>query len=188
MKTNIRRAATALAAGAAAALAASAVVAALATAGQSKISFRATQQDVPVDGEFKKFSANVDFDPAKPAAGRVDLAIDLASVATGSSDADELLKGKAFFDAAQFPQARFAAKTITATGAGSFQASGQFSLKGRSAPLRVPFTARPEGAGLRIEGSVPLSRLAYKVGEGEWADTGTLADQVQIRFSLYLPH
>ena len=39
-----------------------------------------------------------------------------------------------------------------------------------------------------FEGSIPLSHLAYKVGEVEWADIGTLADQVQIRFKIFVPN
>lgn len=153
----------------------------------SKIQFTAMQSEVAVDGKFQKFVADVDFDPAEPAAGKVDLQIDLASVATGSAEVDDLLKSKEFFDAAHFPQASFSTGRINATGIGHFQAAGQFTLKGQSVPLVIPFTARPEGAGLRLEGRLPLSRLAYHVGEGQWADTGTLDDQVQIQFSLYLP-
>lgn len=153
----------------------------------SKIQFTAMQSEVAVDGKFQKFVADVDFDPAEPVAGKVDLQIDLASVATGSAEADELLKGKEFFDAAHFPQAKFSAKSFKATGSGHFQAAGQFTLKGRTAAMVVPFTVQPEGAGLRLDGRLPLSRLAYHVGEGQWADTGTLDDQVQIQFSLYLP-
>ena len=153
----------------------------------SKILFTATQSDVSVDGGFGKFTADVEFDPAKPATGKVSLVINLGSVATGSTEADDLLKSGDFFDVAHFPQATFISKTISTQDTGHFQALGQFTLKGRSAGIAVPFTARPEGAGLRIEGRVPVSRLAYKVGEGQWADTGTLADQVQIRFSLYVP-
>lgn len=153
----------------------------------SKIQFSATQSEVAVDGKFQKFIADVDFDPARPAAGKVELQIDLASVATGSSEADDLLRSKEFFDTAHFPQASFNAKTINATSAGHFQAPGEFTLKGKTTGIVIAFTARPEGSGLRIEGRVPLSRLAYHVGEGQWADTGTLDDQVQIQFSLYVP-
>ena len=153
----------------------------------SKIVFTATQSEVAVDGGFNKFTADVVFDPAKPAAGKVKLVIDLRSVATGSSEADDLLKSGDFFDVAHFPQATFVSTTIGAKDGGHFQAVGQFSLKGRSAGIVVPFTARPEGTGLRIEGGVPVSRLAFHVGEGQWADTGTLADPVQIQFSLYVP-
>jgi hypothetical protein len=34
---------------------------------------------------------------------------------------------------------------------------------------------------VRSAGSVAISRLAFKIGQGEWADAGTLADPVQIR-------
>lgn len=168
-------------------LAGTAMFGARADNAQGKIGFTATQSEVAVDGEFKKFAATVAFDPSQPGTGRVDLVIDLASVTTGSTDADDLLKGKDFFDVAHFPQARFTSTAIAAAAAGRFQARGEFALKGRRGELLVPFTARPEGAGLRIEGSVPVSRLAYQVGAGQWADTGTLADPVQIRFSLFVP-
>ena len=154
---------------------------------RSSIGFTATQMDVSLDGRFSRFTADVDFDPQKPESGRVDLVITVASVATGSAEADDLLKAKEFFDAAHFPQATFAARSIAPAGAGQFQALGELTLKGRRAAISVPFTVRPEAGGLRIDGSVPVSRMAYRVGEGQWADPGTLADQVQIRFSLYLP-
>lgn len=152
-----------------------------------RLTFTATQADVAVDGEFRNFTADIDFDPAHPAGGKVTLTIELASVSTGSRDANELLRGREFFDVAHFPQASFNSTAISADGPERFQAQGQFSLKGRSSRLAIPFAAHPAGNALRIEGSVPLSRLAYKVGEGEWADTGTLADRVLIRFDLHVP-
>lgn len=162
-------------------------VAKLASSQNAEIKFVATQMDVAVDGEFKKFTADVDFDPTKPSLGKINVVIDVATVDTGSSDANELLKGKDFLDAVHYPQATFTSTSITAADAGKFRAKGQFTLKGRSLPLMIPFTVRPEGAGMWFEGSIPLSRLAYKVGEGEWADTGTLADQVLIRFKIFVP-
>jgi polyisoprenoid-binding protein YceI len=153
----------------------------------SKIVFTATQSEVAVDGGFDKFAADVVFDPAEPAAGKVKVVINLGSVATGSSEADDLLKSADFFDVAHFPQATFVSTTIGAKDAGHYRAVGQFTLKGHSSAIVVPFAARPEGTGLRIEGNVTVSRLAYRVGEGQWTDTGTLADQVQIHFSLYVP-
>ncbi len=181
---RLRRTAAVL--GAAAAILAGSVVFA-ARAGSGHIAFTATQVDVPLSGEFRKFAADVDFDPTKPEVGKVDLVIDLGSVSTGSTDADQLLKGADFFDVAQFPQATFVSQAITAADAGYFQARGALTLKGHSIGLLVPFSARPEGDDLRIEGSVPISRLAYQVGEGEWLDTGTLADRVEIRFDLRVP-
>ena len=166
---------------------ASGAAAKLAASQHAELKFVASQSDVPVAGEFKKFSADVDLDPAKPGAGKVNVVIDVASVDTGSADADAMLKGKDFFDAAHYPQATFTSTTIVANGNGKFRADGRFMMKGRNLALAVPFTVRPEGGKLWFEGSVPVSRLAYKVGEGEWSDTGTLADQVLIKFTLQVP-
>ncbi len=152
-----------------------------------KVQFTAKQADVPVDGEFKKFVADVDFSLTRPDAGKVDFSVDVMSVTTGSSDADDLLKEKDFFDAKQYPRATFTSKTISSSGGAQFQARGNFTLKGHSAELVIPFTARTETNGLRIDGRFPISRQAYKVGAGQWADPGLLADEVQIRFSLFVP-
>ena len=166
-------------------LATSAVFAAHTDSGH--ILFRAMQQDVPVEGEFKRFAADIAFDPAKPQAGKVDLVIDLASVSTGTAQADELLRSSDFFDAARFANASFASTAITTGAGGGYQAKGQLTIKGHRAEVAVPFTAQPDSTGLRLQGSVTVSRLAFKIGEGEWADPGTLADPVQIRFDVHLP-
>ena len=159
----------------------------LTSGSNNQIRFAAMQMDVKVDGEFRNFTADIAFDPARPESGQANLDIDLASVSTGSAEADTVLKGRDFFDAAHFPRASFLSTRIITDGQGHYQAIGRFTLKGHSADLTGPFTARSGPDGLLLEGSMAISRLAYKVGEGEWSDTGTLADQVQIRFKLHLP-
>jgi polyisoprenoid-binding protein YceI len=154
---------------------------------RSQIKFGFKQMGVAGDGEFHKVSGDITFDPAKPDAGQAKLTIDLAGVDAGSPETNDLLKSKDWFDAAQFPSATFASTSFKASGAGAFQVTGQFTLKGKSAALVVPFTTRSDAAGLWLEGSVPLSRLAYKVGEGDWADVSTVTDSVQIRFKLLVP-
>ena len=153
----------------------------------SSMKFVATQMDVELEGAFKAFSADVDFDPAKLDRSKVEIVVDLASVDTGSADGDTLLKGKDFFDVAHYPQARFSAKQVKALAPGKYLANGEFTLKGHSATLAVPFSVRTDGEGTWVDGSVPVSRLAFGVGQGEWADTGTLSDEVRVNFRLRLP-
>jgi len=156
-------------------------------AAKSSVKFVYTQMNVPVEGQFKKFNADVVFDPAKPESGKVSISIDLAAADAGSGDANQAMQLKDWFDTAHFPKASYATTLVKAAGAGRFQAAGQLSLKGRTGALNVPFTARPDGNGQWLEGSFPLSRLAWKVGEGDWADTGTVADTVQVKFKLFVP-
>ncbi|MDK2123209.1 YceI family protein [Parachitinimonas caeni] len=158
-----------------------------ADAGKSQVRFVFTQMNVPVEGQFKKFMADVKFDPAKPAEAKVDVSIDLTQADAGSPDANDALKTKDWFDTARFPQAKFTAAGFKPVGGDKFQAVGQLNLKGRAANVTVPFTVKTDGHGQWLEGVFPLSRTAYKVGEGEWSDTGMVADNVQVKFKLFVP-
>ncbi len=63
-------------------------------------------------------------------------------------------------------------------------AKGTFTLKGKSAPQTVVFTTTSAPQGQWIDGSFTISRLAFGVGQGEWSDTSTLDDAVQIQFHI----
>ena len=54
----------------------------------SSVTFRYSQMGVAMDGRFRKFSAEVRLDPAKPQDTQARVLIDLASIDTGSSEAD----------------------------------------------------------------------------------------------------
>jgi len=109
---------------------------------KSQLAFTLKQMGVPMSGSFKKFAANVDFNPAQAEAGKADISIDVGSIALPTGEASAEARKKEWFNAAQFPQARF--------------------------------------------GTLPISRLAFKIGEGSWSDTGTVADNVDLKFRLVL--
>ena len=49
----------------------------------SEIAFVSKQMGVPVEGRFKKFDAQVAFDPAKPATSKVAFTVDTSSATLG---------------------------------------------------------------------------------------------------------
>jgi len=153
---------------------------------QSRITFTAKQMNVPVNGKFGKFSAQLAFDPAKPEAGRAQIDIDLNSIDAGSDEANEEVKRKAWFDTLNFPTARFVSTAIKSLGTDRYEAQGKLSIKGRNLDITAPIFFKPEGAGGRIEGSFTIKRLAYGIGDGEWADTATVANEVVVKFSLFV--
>ena len=55
---------------------------------QSEIVFTSRQMGVPVEGRFRRFDAQVAFDPRQPESGRVTLSVDLASVAMGAAESE----------------------------------------------------------------------------------------------------
>ena len=155
-------------------------------ADKSQLTFVFKQMGVSVDGRFRKFDAQVNVDPSKPESGMARIEVDLASIDTGSQEGDGEVKGKLWFNTATFPKATFVASTIKSLGGGRYEARGPLTIKGISRDATAPFTIRSEAAGYRVEGGFVLPRLQFKIGEGEWADTDTVADAVQVKFKLFL--
>lgn len=149
---------------------------------QSRLAFVSRQMGVPVEGEFRKFSVQLVFDPARPAAARAVLEIDLASIDAGSKEANEEVVGKNWLDVKRFPTARFEASSIKALGSNRFELRGRMTLKGRSADLVLPVTFAPSGSSGVLAGAFILKRLQWGIGEGPWGDPGTVADEVEIKF------
>ncbi|MFA7267849.1 MAG: YceI family protein [Sterolibacterium sp.] len=153
---------------------------------KSMVNFVARQMGVSLEGGFKKFSVQVTFDPGKPETGKAQIEIDLSSIDTGSSDANDEVKGKAWFNLRDYPTAKFVASGVKPLGANRFEASGKMTIKGKTRDVVAPFTTKVEAGALLIDGSIPILRLQYGVGDGVWADTATVADEVQVRFHLTL--
>jgi polyisoprenoid-binding protein YceI len=151
---------------------------------KSSISFSYKQMNVPLDGKFKKFVAQIDFDPAKPEAAQAKFDIDLASIDTGSSDGDEEVAGKEWFNAKAFPTAKFVSTGVKSLGANRFEVQGKLTIKGKTLPVSAPFTFKPDAAVAMFDGSLTIKRLDYAIGEGEWADVSTVANEVQIKFHI----
>ena len=153
---------------------------------QSEVQFTARQMGVPLEGHFKKFDAQVSFDPAKLATSKIVFTVDTGSATMGSRETDAELPKATWFNVPQFPQATFQSSAIKALGAGKFEVTGKLSIKGMARDVVVPVTLVQNGATTMATGALPLKRLAFKIGENEWADTSMVADDVQVKFKLAL--
>lgn len=152
----------------------------------SEIGFTTRQMGVPVEGMFGRFSARIALDPKQPQAGSVALEIETGSARFGSAELDAEVPKPTWLNVAAFPRATFQSSTIKATGPGRFEVSGKLAIKGSVRDLVVPVQITPGGAHSTATGSFTIKRLDFKLGEGEWADTSMLANDVQVRFKLVL--
>jgi polyisoprenoid-binding protein YceI len=152
---------------------------------KSAVTFVSKQMNIPVEGRFRKFGAQLNFDPAKPDAAAAQLDIELASIDAGSNEANDEVKSKAWFNIKEFPLARFTSTTVKALGAGRYEVAGKLVIKGRSRDVSAPFTLRQEAGNAVLEGAFSIKRLQYGIGDGLWSDTDTVADDVQIRFRIF---
>ncbi|HZQ60379.1 MAG TPA: YceI family protein [Casimicrobiaceae bacterium] len=154
---------------------------------KSDIRFVANQLGVNVEGRFRRFRANVVFRPAALQASRADIEVDLASVDLASEDSEREVRGAMWFDANHFPVAKFTSTSFRDLGGGKFQVAGKFSLKGVTRDVTIPFTLTRDAAGNRIvESTFGVKRLDFKVGQGEWGDPDTVADNVVVRVRMVL--
>ena len=157
---------------------------------QSSMAFTIKQMGVPVDGQFKKFDAQVSFDPAKLATSKIAFTIDMGSATMGAPESDAEMPKAVWFNAVKFPQATFQSSAIKALGGGKFEVAGQLNIKGNLRDVVVPVALAQTGAAPNLAttatGAFAIKRLAFKVGEGEWADTSMVADEVQVKFKLAL--
>lgn len=151
---------------------------------KSALVFGYTQMGVPMEGRFQRFTAQLRFDPARPAAASTVLEVDLASIDTGTPEADAEVAGKQWFNTQAFPLARFASSAVKPLGGNRYQVAGKLTIKGRSRDIAVPVTFTPQGKQAVFAGAFSFKRADFAIGEGPWADFGTVANEVQIRFRI----
>jgi polyisoprenoid-binding protein YceI len=151
---------------------------------QSEIGFTSKQMGVPVDGKFRKWDAQMSFDPKKLDASKVAFTIDTGSASFGSPETDAEVPKAAWFNAAKFPQASFQSSAIKAVGANRYEVAGKLTIKGSVRDVVVPVALAQAGAVTTATGAFTIKRLDFKIGEGEWADTSMVANDVQVKFKL----
>ncbi len=156
-------------------------------AGRSEIAFTLSQMGVHFNGRFRKWHADVDFDPAALARSHAVIDVDLASIDFASEDSENAARGPQWFNTARFPVAHFASTSIASRGGDRYDVVGLLSLKGITHDCIVPIVVKADASGNRVaEGSFAIRRLDYRIGEGEWADPATVANDVIVKLRMVL--
>ena len=150
----------------------------------SAVTFGFKQMGVPLDGKFNKFSAQLSFDPTQLAKAQARIDIDLSSIDTGSAEGNEEVVGKKWFNVKDYPTASFVSTGIKALGGNRYQALGKLSIKGRTQDVAAPVTFQSDGKRGIFEGAFEIKRLDYAIGEGEWTDVSSVANEIQIKFHV----
>lgn len=153
-------------------------------ADQSAITFAYQQMGVAMDGKFSRFTAQLKFDPASPAAAQATIDVDLASIDVGSAEGNEEVAGKPWFNTAAFPAARFMASHVKALGDHRYEVTGSLTIKGKTQDIVVPATFTAQGQTGVFAGGFTLRRADFAIGEGPWAAFDVVANEVQIQFQI----
>ena len=125
-------------------------------------------------GQFRKFDAEVDFDPDNIESASVTFTIDAESVDTGWKARDKHVKSKDFLDVKNHPEIKFVSTSVRLTGENTADVTGDVTIKDVTreetfkATLRriapSPFNPDQTIAGFAIEGEI--DRTDYGVSYG----------------------
>src|SRR5450830_131099 len=142
------------------------------------------QMNVPVESKFTKHRVVIDYNAAAVDSSKATVEVDTASLDLGEAEMNKEVAKKEWFNAAQYPKATFVSSSIKNAGAGKLTVAGKLTIKGKAADVTFPVTVKTEGGKQVFDGAVPIKRLAFNIGEGEWKDTGMVADEVTIKFHV----
>ena len=151
---------------------------------KSAINFTYKQMGVPVDGKFRKFTSQLNFDPTKPTAAKATFEVELASVDTGAPEGDQEVAGKPWFNTKAFPTAKFVSGTVKPLGGNKYEVGGQLTIKGKTQDVVVPATFTPQGNTGVFDGNFTIRRADFSIGEGSWAKFDIVANDVLIKFRI----
>jgi polyisoprenoid-binding protein YceI len=145
--------------------------------------------------QFSRVDGKLQFDPANPAAMKVEASIDPTSLVLNAPPAGFLDKmmGKEFFDAAQFPKMTFVSTKVETTGPKTAKVTGDFTLHGVTKPVTLDVTYNggyppnsfdPGGARVGFSAHGVLKRSAFGMGFGVPAPGSTMGVSDEVDFAI----
>lgn len=151
---------------------------------KSRLGFSGVQVGVPFKGRFKRFEAEIAFDPAAPETGHALVTVDLASAETGDVQRDEALPQADWFATKATPQARFEARRFVPRGGDAYEAVGSLTIRGIRRDATLPFRLTLAGDAAHATGHLDLVRTDFGVGQGPWASGQWVALEVGVDLDL----
>ena len=136
----------------------------------SLIGFRIRHVLSKVEGRFKSFDGTIWLDRQNPAASRVELTIQPASIDTANENRDNDLRSANYFDVAKYPTITFKSTKIEPKGSDQYEVTGEFSMHGVTRTIRVPVKhlgfapGKTEKAAFEV--ALPINRKDYGITSG----------------------
>lgn len=152
----------------------------------SHIGFTAYWQGQAVKGEFPHFDVKAKLDPDHPGGGKISLRISMGELTTQTADITRAIRGQAWFDVKDHPEASFTSESITKQADGTFQLSGKLAIKGHAKILAFPLKITRQGQKLELAGNLQLDRSDFAIGAGRWTSGKIIAHKVDVVFSIVL--
>lgn len=154
---------------------------------KSHIKFSFIHAGNKFEGEFKDWSAVINYDAADMTKSFIRVEIKMASSTTENPLYDKTLPSKEWFDIEHFPTALYESKTILKNQDNSFTAKGTLKLKDKEVPVEISFTMDPKdlsSSPVKTSFSLDLDRLQLNLGLASDAKAEWVAKDVKVTITL----
>jgi polyisoprenoid-binding protein YceI len=153
--------------------------------GGGSLTFTFVQEGAENRGAFTKFATQLDYDE-QHTQGSLRVTVHMSSLDTQNEDRDTTLASSELFDTAKHPTATYIGSSIVQRAGTGLEAIGKLTLRGTARDLRLPLTLKRAVNGYELSGEVTIKRLDYGVGQGDWASTDSVANEVKISYRVPL--
>ncbi len=156
---------------------------------ESQVLFKYSYGGDLYQAEFKNVQATFNIDPMSPGTCDFQVTIPIADIAIDSPEALDYLLDIELFDVDQFPQAKFKAEKCSLVSLNSFVSEGTLTIRDQTHPLSFPFKFDIEMVDgqvrFHLTSEVTIQRLQFGVGQGYWANTAEIPNDVIIVVDVY---
>jgi len=157
--------------------------------GMSTVVFKYNYGSDEYQGSFTNLQANFDIDPTQPGSCDFDVTIDIENIDVDSPEVLDYLLDYELFDVDTWPTATFSAEKCRLTGVMSFESDGTLTIRDQTNPMTFPFDLSIETCDgqvcFHLTSSVTVLRLEYGVGQGYWANTAEVPNEVEVVVDVY---
>jgi len=145
------------------------------------LSFSVKWNDNVVTGSFSDWTADIVFASNALEESSVNVEVNLSSVTTSDSSANNAITGIDFFDIKAFPQAKFTSNKIIFVGDNRYELIGVLKLKNIEQPVRINFSLDENSRKAEVSGNAMINRIDHKIGETGY---GEIDEMVKISFDF----
>lgn len=111
----------------------------------SEIKFQVKSRLKVIEGVFENWKAQIDLDATHLETLRLGVQAQSASIKTGNSFEETLIRGESFFAAEKYPEVSLASKKVSAESAGRLRMDAELTLRGTTQPVVIPFALEKNG-------------------------------------------
>jgi len=153
---------------------------------KSSLKFFAIGNNVPVEGKFNEFTADIQFDSKNTEKSKITVEVNTSSVEVRVGEAQNSIKLPQWLSVEAFPKAVFTTKTITRMPmSDNYYAEGDLTLRNKTVPIILNFQLDDSNKNVAIaKGYATVHRTDFGVGQGSWATDDVVKNEVRIEFRI----